>query len=233
MTPILDSYPAPVKQLLQLGDLRGTIDWLDYAALGLGLEHVPDLIRMAQDEALHNALGVSLEVWGPMHAWRALGQLRVEAAIGPLLGLLRRIDEDDDDWVNEDLPMVFGLIGPAALLPLEQYAASALHGLYARVAAGTGLSEIGKQHPLARETAIAALMRVLENYAQPQRDLTFNGFLVADLLDLDAAQAAPLIKRAFAADAVDKGIAGDWNQVRIKLGVKDPASPQRTHHRKK
>ena len=130
------------------------------------------------------------------------------------------------------MPLVFGLIGPAALLPLEQYAASPLHGLYARVAAGTGLSEIGKQHPPAREAAIAALMRVLENYAQSQRDPTFNGFLVSDLLDLHATQAAPVMKRAFAAGAVDEGIAGDWITMQTKLGLIDPTGPKRKHHRK-
>ena len=112
LTP--DPYPAPVNQLLQLGDLRGAKPSRDYLALGLSLEHVPDLVRMAQDDALHWADSESKDVWAPIHAWRALGQLRSETAIGPLLGLLHRIDDDDDDWADEELPKVFGQIGPAA-----------------------------------------------------------------------------------------------------------------------
>jgi HEAT repeat protein len=233
MNPTPDPYPAPVNPLLQLGELTRGMSRLDYLALGLAPEHVPDLIRMAQDDALHWADSESKEVWAPVHAWRALGQLRAEAAIGPLLGLLQRIDDDDDDWATEELPKVFGQIGPAALLPLEQYAASPWHGLYARIAAGSGLKEIGQQHPAAREAAIAALMRVLENYAQAQRDPTLNAFLISELIDLGATQAAPLIQRAFAADAVDEMVAGDWLEVQKELKPIVPASPKRRHHRRK
>lgn len=37
-------YTPPVSKLLTLGDVRETSTWLDYRALGLGSEHVPDLI---------------------------------------------------------------------------------------------------------------------------------------------------------------------------------------------
>ena len=50
------SYPPPVDKLLTLGDGRevaGTRNqWSTYLELGLGPEHIPDLIRMATDEAL-------------------------------------------------------------------------------------------------------------------------------------------------------------------------------------
>jgi len=65
--------------------------------LGLGPQHVPDLIRMALDDELYWADSDSLEVWAPIHAWRALGQLRAEAAVQPLTRLLARIDDFDDD----------------------------------------------------------------------------------------------------------------------------------------
>jgi hypothetical protein len=232
MIPSRDSYPAPVNQLLQLGDVRGLTAEPDYLALGLGPEDAADLIRMAQDEALHFADGESPEVWAPMHAWRALGQLRAVSAIGPLLGLLRRIDVDNDDWADQDLPRVFGQIGPAALLPLEQYAASPWHGTYARISAGAGLKEIGQQHPASREAAVAALMRLLENYAQPGRDESLNGFLIGQLIDLGAKEAAPLIERAFVAEAVDELVVGDWGEVQFALGQAALAGPKRKHHRR-
>jgi hypothetical protein len=65
-------YPEPVSQLLTLGECQRGPQWLDYLALGIGLEHVPDLIRMVQDEELNQAYSESLEVWAPVHAWRAL-----------------------------------------------------------------------------------------------------------------------------------------------------------------
>ena len=109
------TYPSPVSKLLTLGDCREVRGWPDYLAIGLGPAHVPDLIRMALDEELYRAGPDSLDVWAPVHAWRALGQLRAEAAAEPLTRLLVRIVEFDDEWVGEELPQVFGMIGPAAV----------------------------------------------------------------------------------------------------------------------
>lgn len=80
------SYPSPVDKLLTYGDARlGADSWPNYLELGFGPEHIPDLIRMATDEALNTAETEDMAVWVPTHAWRTLGQLRAEAAIKPLL----------------------------------------------------------------------------------------------------------------------------------------------------
>ena len=150
------TYTAPVDKLLKLGDTRGTRKWIDYAVLGLGPEQVPELIQMVEDEALHYADGDSPEVWAPVHAWRALGQLRAAAAVGPLLGLLRRIDEFDDDAVGEEVHDVLGMIGPPALEPAAAFLADTRHGTYALVAASQALREIARRHPETREAAVAA-----------------------------------------------------------------------------
>ena len=73
--------------------------------LGLTSEHIPALIRMATDEELNWANADSLEVWAPVHAWRALGQLHAEEAIEPLMRLFH--EHDDSDWVGEELPIVY------------------------------------------------------------------------------------------------------------------------------
>ena len=97
-------YQPPVERLLTYGesDRIRPDDWPDYPELGLGPEHVPDLIQMATDEALNEADAESTEVWAPLHAWRALGQLRAVEAVEPLLELFDRLEEDD--WVHEELP---------------------------------------------------------------------------------------------------------------------------------
>jgi len=146
MTPTSDSYQPPVSQLLKIGDpydQRNT----DYLALGLTPEHIQELIRMAQDAELDSDESDRVAMWAPVHARRALGRLRAEAAIQPLLGLLPQIE--DDDWID-DLSNVFGQIGPASLAPLEAYAASPAHPLHARGLAGEGLVAVGKLHPASR-----------------------------------------------------------------------------------
>jgi Protein of unknown function (DUF1186) len=219
-------YPPPVDQLITLGNPGAARQWRDYLHLGLGPEHIPDLIRMATDPALNKADSESPTVWAPLHAWRALGQLRAAEAVTPLLALLQRQDEDDqfNDWVQGDLPKVFGMIGPAAVPVLAAFLADDSHGTYARAAAADGLQEIARAHPETRDACVASISSVLE--MATANDPTLNGFLLSTLLDLAAVEAAPVIERAFAAGAVDEGIAGDWEEVQWELGLTD-TPPQR------
>jgi hypothetical protein len=192
---------------------------MDYRALGLGPEHVPDLIRLALDEELYWSEVESDAMWAPIHAWRALALLRAEEAAQPLTRLLYRIDEYDDDWVGEELPRVFGHIGPAAIPVLADYLVDDAHGLWARVAAAHGLSEIGDRHPEARSPTIAALTETLECFAD--QDATLNAFLISYLVELDGVEAVPLMERAFEAERVDLAVMGDWEDAQIKLGLLD------------
>jgi hypothetical protein len=210
-------YTAPVSDLLTLGDCREMRIWPDYLAMGIDSEHIPDLIRMVEDDELNRAHSDSLEVWAPAHAWRALGQLRAEAAVEPLIRLLYRIDEFHDDWVGEEVPDVFGMIGSAAIPALTDYLMELAHGLWARAAAAHGLAEIGKRHPEARDDCVAALTQVLEGFAD--HDPTLNGLVISFLVDLKGIEAAPVMERAFAADCVDISILGDWEDAQIELGL--------------
>ncbi len=97
-------YTAPVSDLLTLGDCREIRVWPDYLAMGIGPEHIPDLIRMVEDDELN---------------W--------------------------DDWVGEEVPDVFGMIGSPAIPALTDYLMEPLHGLWARTAAAHGLAESGNE----------------------------------------------------------------------------------------
>lgn len=211
-------YPEPVSELLALGDIRGQRKWPDYLALGLTRDHVPDLIRMTQDEGLHWADSDSAEVWAPIHAWRALALLQAEDAVKPLVELFARIDAYDDDWASEDLPQALSILGPMAILELRDYLADASHGLWARVATASSLAKIGERHPEARNECLAILAGQLEHYAE--MDPTLNAFIISYLVDLKAVEAASVIRRAFAAERVDLSIQGDWEDVQISLGLR-------------
>ncbi len=211
-------YQPPVERLLTYGESdRITPDeWPDYRELGLGPEHVPDLIQMATDEALNEADAESTEVWAPLHAWRALGQLRAVEAVEPLLELFDRLE--DDDWVHEELPVVFGLIGPRALPALAAYLADLSHTDSSRISASRSIEEIGKKWPDARGEALAMLEERLSRFEENKPDV--NAFLVEALVELEAKEAAPLIERAFAEGYVDPMVMGDWEDVQIELGLK-------------
>lgn len=212
-------YPPPVDRLLTYGDCRELREWPDYVSeLGLGPEHIPDLIRMATDEDLKWADSDSLEVWAPVHAWRALGQLKAEEAMEPLMSLFDDLDDAGDDWVLEELPTVYGMIGPAAISTLSAYLADPSHGESPRIAITDCLENIAKEHPEAYDECVAILTRQLERFEENLESL--NGFLVSSLVTLKAMESVPIIERAFAADRVDESIHGDWEDVQVELGLK-------------
>jgi len=211
-------YQPLVERLLTYGESdRITPDhWPDYRELGIGPEHIPELIQMATDEELNVAAAESTEVWAPLHAWRALGQLRAVEAVEPLLQLFDRLE--DDDWVHEELPVVFGLIGSAALPALAIYLADLSHTDSSRISAIIGIEKIGKRWPDARGEALAILEERLERFEENESDV--NAFLIEALVELGAKEAAPLIERAFAQGYVDPMVMGDWEDVQIELGLK-------------
>jgi HEAT repeat protein len=119
---------------------------------------------MTSDEKLRRSGPDTLRVWAPIHAWRVLGQLRAAEAVEPLIGLLHRIDDEDDDWVDEELALVFGLLGAAAIPALSNYLADSTPGLYARTAAARALSRIAHAQPDQRDECIQKLSQELEQY---------------------------------------------------------------------
>src|SRR5438128_432020 len=211
-------YQPPVERLLTFGesDRIRPDDWPDYRELGIGPEQIAELIQMATDEALHEADAESPKGWAPLHAWRALGQLRVVEAVEPLLELFDRLE--DDDWVHEELPVVFGLIGLAALPALAAYLADLSHTDSSRISAISSIKKIARRWPDAKDECIAILEERLEEFEENEPDV--NGFLVLALVELGAKEAAPVIERAFAEGYVDPSVRGDWDDVQVELGLK-------------
>ncbi len=201
------SYSSPVSVLLTLGEGRRQSEWPDYSAYGLTEDHIPDLIRMVTDEQLHMADAESGEPWAPLHAWRALGQLRAESAIEPLVNLLNRIDLKVDDWVQVELPDVLAMIGPAAIPALDRFLADPDNGLWARGAAAGALSKIGVQYAEARDRCVELVTSQLQRFRE--QDLDLNALLIDALVELHAVESAPVIAEAFAADKVELSLRGD------------------------
>jgi hypothetical protein len=107
-------YPPPVDKLLAYGEIKSIRrKWTNYPEqFELRPEHIPDLIRMATDSELNGADSDNPEVWAPIHALRALAQLKAEEAIAPLLSVFDEMEEDE--WFREEVSEVFGMIGAAA-----------------------------------------------------------------------------------------------------------------------
>ncbi len=220
-----ETYTPPVDKLLTYGSLEDEVSdqWPDYLALGLGPEHIPELIRMATDTELHNLKEEDydendLSFWAPVHAIRALGQLHAEEAIEPLLPLFE--GSRDDEFMAEDLAKVYGMIGPASIPALARYLGDTSRDENSRGYVADALQEIGTSYPEARSESIAALTHQLESFEENDYDL--NAFLISNLIQLKAVEAAPVIERALAADRVEEFLTGDWDYVQVRLGLKEP-----------
>ena len=215
-------YQPPVDQLLTYGepDLVNVEGWPDYLALGIGPEDIPELIRMATDKQIHDIHVVEydeddLTFYAAVHAIRALGQLHAEAAAYPLLPLF---DEPGDEWIVEELPRVYGMIGPSTIPALASYLRDNSHETSSRAYASNGLAEIAKRHPESRSDAIAVITQVLEQFEENDPEL--NSLLIGDLADLKATETLPLIERAFEADRVDEFFI-DLDYVLEEFGLKE------------
>ncbi|HSU13642.1 hypothetical protein [Longimicrobium sp.] len=210
------SYAPPLDRLLKLGaePARRRV-WPDYRHLGLLERHVPDLVRMATDPALHTVEERHPSAWAPVHAWRALAQLGAGEAAAPLLALFERVGENG--WVFDELPAALGMIGPAALPGATLLLFDEQKDEAVRVAAAQTIANVGHEHPERRGEVVALLAKQLEDHAL--QDPGFNALLVAELVGLEAKEAAPAMEAAFAAGAVDLRVQGDWEDVQIALGM--------------
>jgi hypothetical protein len=221
----MESYNPPVAGLLKLGETQFGGAWADYTAFGIGADHIPELIRLVQDKELAQLEDGAPEVYAQVHTWRALGQLRAEAAIQPLPALLAEQEfNDPDDWTTEEIPRVLAMIGPAALVPtaarlLVEHRFNHTPGEYSQA-----LTEIAKGHPETRDEVVEHLRAFLR--LAPENDPSMNGFVIANLLDLEAEEAWPTIEVAFTSGNVDESIAGDADQVKHELGL-GPKPPDR------
>src|SRR6516225_3152264 len=101
----MTDYALPVSRLLTLGKPnfefgRGP----GYGRFGFGPEHVPELVRMVTDMDLNTANGNSVEVWAPLHAWRALAEIQPVGALDAMLAIHKAVlEETDSDQPGEDL----------------------------------------------------------------------------------------------------------------------------------
>lgn len=213
------NYPEPTARLLTLGEAPLLEDeWLDYPkTFGLSEADVPTLTQLMTDlqfEEYPDDEELGDELWAPIHAARALGQLRAEAAIPALLKVVELYDED----LQNDVPKALGMIGAAAIAPCVEFWRDPTKEDMARIVGPDAVSAIPTYHPEARADCIAALTTDLEKL--DQWDEMMISALTDALVNLKAVEAASLIEKAFETEKIDEMWVGSWPQVQVNLGLK-------------
>src|SRR6266487_5766746 len=153
LRPNIAPYPPPVDVLLTLGDPRNAGVVERRHALGFGQEHLPDLLRMARDRGLYTADGDTDEVWAPLHAFYALSDLDISAAVPEIIPLF----DLEDDWYDRELPELLGKVGAPALEPIRAYLADHTRWGFGHSVACHALEQIARQHPELREQVVTIL----------------------------------------------------------------------------
>lgn len=212
----MPSYPPPVERLFTLGAEPAKRSlWPDYRHLGLTARHVAALLQVGTDASLRALPERDRARWAPVHAWRALALLGASEAAEPLLRVLER--DVDDPWAVAELPIVLGMIGPAALPRATLLLFDEDRDERVRILASRVMVEVAGEFPERADEVASILFKQLEDW--PHQTPLLNGCLIADLVELEAEDAVPVMEAAFAAGRVDLTVNGDWEDARIALGL--------------
>ena len=217
-----------VERLAAAGNPRDQHDWEQrdgyyVAACRVSADDVPELIDLVREWSDPNRSDdvelpdIDEAELLPITAWRALGDLKATAAVQPLVELVCELQDECDDWVCEELPHVFGKIGESAIEPLIRLAADDQQPDYTRSIAASGLRLVADYHPNTKPRVVALLTEMMASAREGHAE--FNTTVLIELVDLGATEAAEPIERAFAADLLDVGVVGTWDDVRRTLGV--------------
>ena len=213
-------------------------EWPGYAATWMETpatctpQDIPDLIRMATDpDLLHSS--EEKEWSAALEALYELGRLEAGEAAPAIIELIRKPwDEDDsfDEYRQEVLSGVAGMIGPSMIDGLGTLLNDEEMNVWGRVEGASGLEKVGLRHPAHRDEIVGVLAQGLQSHRT--QDDALNGFIVASLCELKGAEAIDVIREAFEADNVPLDITGDLESVEVDLGLRESrATPEpNVHH---
>lgn len=217
LRPVSEPYQPPLDALLTWGELDNDEIESQRLALGIGQAQLPELLTMVRDRALYTAPSDSPEVWAPLHALYILSQLDLGEQLAELMPLF----DVESDWLAEDLPRLMGAVGASAIAPLQAYLEDTSRYTWGHARAAESLQEIGAQYPELREQVIAILGGLLDAAERYGKESVTG--LIGALIDLDAVEALPTIRRAFELDRVDEAVYGPWGEVLTMLGQEPEA----------
>jgi yecA family protein len=122
-----------------------------------------------------------------------------------------------DDWVDAEVPVALGKMGPDAFDLLRALAVDTMKPVKLQTFAAEALADVSERHAAVREAGVATLMGLLRGFEH--QELGFNTIVASCLVSLEVREAAPFIEAAFASAQVDPGFLGDWEDVQEELGL--------------
>jgi hypothetical protein len=160
------------------------------------------------------------EMTFPIHALWLLADLKDESALPEVLNLLRQEREIIDLWifdfVHEDMWEVIFHLGQHSLDELKAFVLEPLPDSFAQLPATDAVVQLAFHFPERREECIAWFRDILERLLlrheaeESALDGDFISFFVGNLINIQAVELLPLIKRLYELDLVYEGIIGPY-----------------------
>lgn len=163
-------------------------------AVRRGPRCIPYLRDIIGDE-LHWSNAHETQQWAVVHATFILGTIGGEHAVAPLIAALRQAAAAQNDWVGEDLPAIFGSIGPVALEPLRRVATDPTNSWYVRSTALAGMAAITIAWTKYRREVLDVVAAIV---ADGDEDDTLRGLASSKLMDFDARRYRRVLERFLA-----------------------------------
>jgi hypothetical protein len=220
LRPSSGPFQPPLDALLSLGPAKPEQLARLQAELGIGQEHVPELIRLIRDRDLNTRLEDDAALWGSVHALDLLAELDLAAYVAELIPLF----DIDFDEVGDMLISLVGAVGAPAIAPLRAYLDDRSHWVWGRSRVANALQVAAEQHPELRDEVVAIMSGTLSG-AEDDHDEVLTAAMAA-LVKFKAVEAVPLIRRAFELEKIDEYMMGPWGDVLAALGLEpDPDDP--------
>lgn len=152
-----DTDAGTVEKIAKLGDLA-----------------FPHLARLAASGQDGNGAR------GAVHLLAMLGHYRAQLAINSYLLWLDEDEDDDSDWITEDLPGVLAHMGPGAVMTISGLVRHAAAPEWLRVSAARALASIAIDHPGTKP----GIVRTVKEEVRKEQDVGTRTQLAESLLDL-------------------------------------------------
>lgn len=132
---------------------------------------------------LRNWQGNRQDWWTGIHATFILGAIGGKDVITALIMSLRMADAYDCDWITEQLPAIFGKIGPSAVEPLKKVVLDLSNSWGTRIIALQGLAAVALGHPRLNREIFDFIAQMLKD---PYDEMIVRGSAGLILLDCNA-----------------------------------------------
>jgi tetratricopeptide (TPR) repeat protein len=195
-------YPSPMRTLFTLGEPKPDYSYTDLTESLK--DYVPQLIELALDDDINKLKQTDPAVWSPLHALAILRELRAVEAVEPLLEMM----DWDDEWIEAQLPQVYGAIGAPALPALKAYTMDSSNDQWGRGRALASLTAVAQAHEETRDEVVHFFINFLDRpgAGSSVEEESLTASLVGELGDLQATESYEAIRRAFDENRVDETI---------------------------